>query len=276
MNLSFGFSPCPNDTFMFEPIVARRIDTEGLAFDIHLADVETLNKEAISQGPDITKLSFNAFTSVIESYQMLSSGAALGRKCGPLLISKTKFAPEDPASCQIAIPGKYTTAFLLLKYAYPQLTQFTEMVFSDIEEAVLSGQVDAGVIIHENRFTYAEKGLYCWKDLGEYWEENTGFPIPLGGIAVRRSLPETVKKTIARVIQRSVVYAMDHPDSGSSFVQSHAQEMDPAVMQAHIDLYVSQYSKVLGDEGKQAVYHLCESVLPQWNEKIKHQLFVSE
>jgi 1,4-dihydroxy-6-naphthoate synthase len=274
MTLQFGFSPCPNDTFMFEPIVSRRIDTLDLDFRIHLADVETLNIAALEGKPDVTKLSFNAFTKVKDTYQMLQSGAALGNQCGPLLISKSKHAPATLRGCRIAIPGKHTTAFLLLKYAFPASDIHIEYVFSDIEQAVLQGDVDAGVIIHENRFTYAQKGLFCWQDLGEYWEKKTGAPIPLGGIAVRRSLPDNVKRTIGKIIHQSVEYAFAHPQSGMDYIRSHAQEMDTEVMQEHINLYVNHYSRQLGEKGRKAVQVLFQSVFPNITQAELTDLFV--
>lgn len=262
MKLSFAFSPCPNDTFMFEPIIQKRIDLEGIDFEIIMQDVEQLNKAAFAQRYDISKLSFNAFTQLTDTYQLLSSGSALGRNCGPLLISKDIISPKDVSNTSIAIPGKNTTAYLLLQFAFPALTDVREMLFSDIEAAVTSDECAAGVIIHENRFTYADRGLHKIMDLGEYWETQTGSPIPLGGIAVSKNLDPVTKAKVQRIIHRSVQYAFDHPTSGLAFIKSHAQEMDEAVMFAHIDLYVNEFSKNLGDEGKKAVHTLFKIVRP--------------
>lgn len=272
MTLTFGFSPCPNDTFMFAPIVHREIDLRGYEFDIVMEDVEHLNKSALKQSLDITKLSFNAFSHVDNHYQLLQSGSALGHQCGPLLISKKPYTPGEVGQLKIAVPGYHTTAFMLLKYVFPEVYHTEEMLFSDIEQAVLIGQADAGVIIHENRFTYQQKGLYKIMDLGEYWENSTGTPIPLGGIAVRRSLPEEVKKDVDQIISDSVAYAMSHPDSGWEFIKCHAQEMDTEVMKSHIQLYVNSESRRLSEKGRQAIFTLYESL----NKSIdKKSLFVT-
>jgi len=259
MKLTFAYSPCPNDTFMFEPIVSGRIDTEGLRFEIHLADVEELNKSAFAEEYDITKLSFNAYTKLTNKYQLLNAGSALGRKCGPLLISKNAMTTDEVNTGKIAIPGENTTANFLLSFAYPDLQHKSEMIFSDIEPSVLEDRSDAGVIIHENRFTFQEKGLVQIKDLGEYWEEKTGFPIPLGGIVTRRRFTTELKQKIDRVIARSVAYALANPDSGAEYIKCHAQEMDPNVMKSHINLYVNDFSADIGKEGTAAIHHLFEN-----------------
>ena len=256
MKLTFAYSPCPNDTFMFEPIVSGRIDTEGLTFDIHLADVEELNKCAFDDTYDITKLSFNAYTRLTSQYQLLNAGSALGRKCGPLLISKKSMNPEEVKNGKIAIPGKNTTANFLLSFAYPDLKNKSEMIFSEVEASVLTEETDAGVIIHENRFTFQDRGLVQIKDLGEHWEEKTGYPIPLGGIVTRRQFTEDLKQKIDRVIARSVAYALSHPESGLEYIRLHAQEMDDDVMKSHINLYVNDFSANIGEEGKAAIHYL--------------------
>lgn len=256
MKLTFAYSPCPNDTFMFEPLVSGRIDTEGLRFEIHLADVEVLNKAAAENKFDITKLSFNAYTKLTNSYQLLNSGSALGRKCGPLLIAKTALDLDQIESSKIAIPGENTTANFLLSFAFPDIQNKTEELFSEIENSVLSEQVSAGVIIHENRFTFQNKGLVQLCDLGEYWEEKTGYPIPLGGIVTRRKFTEELKQKIDRVIARSVAYALQNPDSGMAYIKQHAQEMDETVMRSHIELYVNDFSANIGNEGKASVQFL--------------------
>lgn len=259
MKLTFAYSPCPNDTFMFEPIVSGRIDTEGIRFEFHLADVEELNKAAFQESYDITKLSFNAYTSLTSQYQLLNAGSALGRKCGPLLISKKPLTVEDIRNATIAIPGENTTANFLLSFAYPHIKEKKSMIFSDIEPTVLQDNVDAGVIIHENRFTFQDKGLIQIKDLGEHWEEKTGYPIPLGGIVTRRRFSEDLKQKIDRIIGRSVAYALANPDSGIDYIKSHAQEMDPDVMKSHINLYVNDYSANIGEDGRASIYHLFDN-----------------
>jgi 1,4-dihydroxy-6-naphthoate synthase len=255
MTLTLAFSPCPNDCFMFDAIVNRRIDLEGLEFDVRLADVEALNKAAFAGEVDVTKLSYHAYAYCAGDYVLLDAGSALGRKCGPLLISKRAIPEAEVGSgaLRIAIPGKYTTANFLLGLAFPGASNRTELLFSDIEGAVLDGRVDAGLIIHENRFTYAAKGLEKIVDLGEFWEAETGAPIPLGGIAVRRSLPDDVKQAVNRVVRRSVEYAFAHRTASLPFVREHAQEMSEEVMYQHIDLYVNEYSVDLGSEGRRAV-----------------------
>ncbi len=253
MNYELAFSPCPNDTFMFDAMVNGRIDTGGLAFDVHLADVETLNRAAMLGQYDITKLSYHAYAYVQDSYELLSAGSALGFGNGPLLVSRYPQPSELPPTLRVAIPGRYTTAVALLKAAYPQLSNLHEYVFSDIEGAVLRGEADAGVLIHEGRFTYAQRGLQLVADLGALWEQRAGMPIPLGGIAVRRSLPAPAKQHIAQLMRRSVEYALAYPDAGAAFVSEHAQEMDEQVLRQHIALYVNRFSIDLGEEGQRAV-----------------------
>lgn len=275
MKVSFAFSPCPNDTFMFEPIVNKRIDLEGLSFDIELMDVEQLNKAAESGKYDITKLSFNAFTRLTDTYQLLNSGSALGRGCGPLLISKTPISDAEIPKSKIGIPGKNTTANLLLSIAFPDALNKEDMLFSDIEEALLAEKIDAGLIIHENRFTFKAKGLLKLIDLGEYWEKTTGFPIPLGGIGVKRDLSAELKYKIDRIIHRSVAYAFAHPTSGKEYIRCHAQEMDEQVMYDHINLYVNNFSQELGDEGQEAVLELFKKLLEMKRiDKIPPDIFV--
>ncbi len=255
MKLTLAFSPCPNDCFMFDAIVNRRIDLEGLDFDVRLADIEALNTATFAGGIDVSKLSYHAFAFCADAYALLNSGSALGRNCGPLLISKREISPADVAagSVRIAIPGKFTTANFLLGLAFPKAQDKTELVFSEIESAVLSGAFDAGLIIHENRFTYADRGLRKIIDLGEFWERETGAPIPLGGIVIRRALPDDVKHTVDRLVRRSVEYAFAHRTASLPYVRQHAQEMSEEVMYKHIDLYVNDYSVDLGPEGRRAV-----------------------
>ena len=260
MKLSLGFSPCPNDCFMFDAIVNRRIDLEGLEFAARLADVEALNKAAFAGEADVTKLSYHAYAYCARAYVLLDAGSALGRNCGPLLISRRPVSREEVASgtLRIAIPGKYTTANFLLGLAFPGARDKTELVFSAIEPALLNGDYDAGLIIHENRFTYEAKGLKKIIDLGEFWERETGCPIPLGGIVINRTLPDDVKHSVNRVLRRSVEYAFAHREASLPFVREHAQEMSEEVMYQHIDLYVNKYSVDLGADGKRAVEVLFE------------------
>jgi len=254
MKLNLGFSPCPNDTFIFDALIHHKIDTEGLDFEVFFDDVETLNQKAMKGELDITKLSFHAYAYVHEQYVILDAGSALGFGVGPLLICKNhEIANNLDPELIIGIPGVYTTANFLLSIAYPQLVNKKVLLFSDIESSLLNDQIDIGLIIHENRFTYEEKGLHKIIDLGSYWETLTGFAIPLGGIVVNRSLDEAVQHKVNRLIRKSVEYAFEHPKSGLNFIKSHAQEMSEEVMYKHIGLYVNDYSVDLGYEGKKAI-----------------------
>jgi len=255
MKLSLGASPCPNDCFIFDAIVNRRIDLEGLDFELRLADVEALNRSAFAGEIDVSKLSYHAYAYCVDSYVALDAGSALGRNCGPLLISRRPVSAGDveAGALRIAIPGRYTTANFLLGFAFPAARDKTELVFSAIEGALLDGRFDAGLIIHENRFTYQAKGLRKIVDLGEYWESKTGAPIPLGGIVVKRSCSDDLKQTVNRVIRRSVEYAFAHREASLPFVRAHAQEMNEQVMYQHIDLYVNDYSIDLGPDGRRAI-----------------------
>jgi 1,4-dihydroxy-6-naphthoate synthase len=271
MNISLGFSPCPNDCFMFDALLQHQgrnaplIATEGLVFRPEMADVEALNKMAFRGQLDVTKLSYHAYAYCTDQYELLHAGSALGRKCGPLLISKREISADElqNVNLRVAIPGTYTTANFLLGLAFPQLTQKQIILFSDIENAVLNEDADAGLIIHENRFTYMEKGLRKIADLGEFWENTTGYPIPLGGIVVRKTLPSDTKRLINRVLRRSIEFAFQYPRESMSFVREHAQEMSDAVMQQHIQLYVNKFSIDLGEEGKKAVQVLFENAHKQ-------------
>jgi 1,4-dihydroxy-6-naphthoate synthase len=278
MTLTLGFSPCPNDCFMFDAMVHRRIDLEGLDFDVRMADIEALNSAAFAGGVDITKLSFHAFAYCADDYVLLDAGSALGRNCGPLLISQRPISPEEVAAgdLRIAIPGKYTTANFLLSLAFPRATDKSECLFSDIEAGVLDGRFDAGLIIHENRFTYADRGLKKIIDLGEFWESETGAAIPLGGIVISRRLPADVRQRVNRVMRRSVEYAFANRDASLPFVRANAQAMSDEVMYKHIDLYVNEYSVDLGVDGRRAVEVLFErarnsGVIPE----MKEDLFLS-
>ena len=256
MKLTLAYSPCPNDTFIFDAMVHHKVDTEGLEFEVQLHDVEALNVMAFDSKVDVTKLSYNAFLHLYKKYALLSSGSALGEKCGPLLIAKQDMIKSFNAKSLVAIPGKYTTANSLFSLAFPNNTNTKEMLFSEIEDAVLNGEVDAGVIIHENRFTFQEKGLEKLMDLGEYWEEQTQLPIPLGGIVVSKSLDSSLQKKISRVLRRSIEFAFEFPKESNEYVKQHAQEMDINVMNSHIQLYVNDYSIELGNKGRKAIYYL--------------------
>jgi 1,4-dihydroxy-6-naphthoate synthase len=240
---------------MFDAMVHGRIDCEGLEFDVRLADIEALNAAAFAGDVDITKLSFHAYAYCADDYVLLDAGSALGRNCGPLLVSKRAIPTGEVAAggLRIAIPGKYTTANFLLSLAFPGALNKAECLFSDIEDAVINGTFDAGLIIHENRFTYQERGLQKIIDLGEFWESETGAAIPLGGIVVNRRLLEEIRQRINRVMRRSVEYAFANRNASLPFVRAHAQAMSDEVMYKHIDLYVNEYSVDLGVGGRRAV-----------------------
>ncbi|PIF06398.1 MAG: 1,4-dihydroxy-6-naphthoate synthase [Draconibacterium sp.] len=253
MNLTLGFSTCPNDTYIFDAMVHQRIDTEGLSFKVKMADVEELNRDAFAGKIDITKISYHAYAHVASNYRLLTSGSALGHKNGPMVIAKSKINSSEWSKMTVAIPGKYTTANLLFGILFPKVKKVEVFLFSDIENAVTEGLVDAGVIIHENRFTYQQKGLKKIIDLGEAWEEQTATPIPLGGIAVNRSITTEMQQKINRVMKRSVEYAFAHPEASSGFVRKYAQEMEEEVMRKHIQLYVNDFTINLGELGENAV-----------------------
>ncbi|MDZ7634854.1 MAG: 1,4-dihydroxy-6-naphthoate synthase [Bacteroidales bacterium] len=256
MKLTLGFSPCPNDTFIFEAMVHGRIDTEGLEFDWFLADVEELNRRAMEGDVDITKMSYHAYARAAAGYLILDAGSALGRNNGPLVVSKKRIDTGELNDALIAIPGKYTTANLLFSIFWPAATRKREYLFSDIPGAVLSGEVDAGLIIHETRFTYEALGLKKIADTGEKWEELTGLPVPLGGIVVNRGLDEGTAARVNRTIRRSIEYAYGSPEASVSFIRKHARETDPEVTREHIELFVNSFSLSLGQEGRAAIERL--------------------
>ena len=256
MKLSMGFSPCPNDTFIFDAMVNKRIPTQGFEFDVVLEDVQTLNRWAAEGKLDITKLSFPALFDHEEKYTRLKSGGALGNGVGPLLIGRTQVVINASAGYKVAIPGENTTANFLLSFAYPQLDNKIPMLFSDIEDAVLSGVVDLGVIIHENRFTYQQKGLVKIEDLGAVWEMSQALPIPLGCIAIRSSLDTAIQQQVDVLIRESLLYAMRRYPDLPPYVAEHAQEMDEEIMRNHIELYVNEFSIDTGAEGERAIKQL--------------------
>jgi 1,4-dihydroxy-6-naphthoate synthase len=255
LKFTLGFSPCPNDTFIFDALVNKKIETEGIEFDIVLEDVEKLNQWALQAKLDITKLSFPAFFQSTDNYVLLNAGSALGKGVGPLLISKKniRYSLEDIQNSSIAIPGVNTTANLLLSFAFPQARNISPMVFSEIENAVVSGKTELGVIIHENRFTYQQKGLYKQIDLGEYWEQKMKMPVPLGAIAIKREIDKKIAWKVDGLIKKSIQYSFANYPAISEFVKQHSQEMSEAVMRQHIDLYVNNYSVDLGKTGKDAI-----------------------
>jgi 1,4-dihydroxy-6-naphthoate synthase len=256
MKLTLGFSPCPNDTFIFDALVHGRIDTEGLEFEYFLADVEELNKKAFASQVDITKISCHAYAYAAINYLILDSGSALGYGNGPLLISKHLIDPGKLINARIAIPGKYTTANLLFSIAWPQALNRKEYLFSDIEDALLRDEADAGLIIHETRFTYQKRGLHKIADLGEFWESLTGLPIPLGMIVINRRIPEDIALKVNRILRRSIEFAIDDSMASRDFVTSNAQEMDATVMNNHIKLFVNNFSLNLGSDGRKALKEL--------------------
>jgi 1,4-dihydroxy-6-naphthoate synthase len=273
MKLTLGFSPCPNDTFIFDAMVHGRIDTEGLEFDYLLSDVEELNHRAFSGKLDITKISCFAYAFTARNYLILDSGSALGHRNGPLLISKRKIYESELISSRIAIPGNYTTANLLLSIAWPGANNKTEYLFSDIEDAILKDKVDAGLIIHETRFTYHKKGLQKIADLGEYWHNLTNLPIPLGMIVINRRIGNDIALKVNRIIRRSLEFAYHDSIASYDFVTSNAKEMDSTVMNNHIKLFVNKYTLNLGKEGKKAISELFriaggKGIIPEMPEQI--------
>ncbi len=264
--MTLGFSSCPNDTFIFDALVNHKIDTSGLEFDVKLEDVQTLNEWAKEGRLDVSKISYGVLPLILEQYAVLNSGGALGKGVGPLLIARHKMqdtvdgqiSREEINKMRIAIPGINTTAHLLFSLAFPEAGNKQFHVFHEIEDLVLQETVHAGVIIHENRFTYQQRGLEKLMDLGEYWEQQTKVPIPLGGIVVKRTIDTGIALQIDQLIRKSVDYAFANYPQLTDYVKQHAQEMSEAVMRQHIDLYVNNYSIDLGAAGKTAVYKLLE------------------
>ncbi|MEO8404520.1 MAG: 1,4-dihydroxy-6-naphthoate synthase [Chitinophagaceae bacterium] len=268
MKFTLGFSPCPNDTFIFDALVNQKIDTEGFEFNAILEDVETLNQWTLQGKLDITKLSFPAFFRATDKYVMMNSGSALGKGVGPLLVTNSKFKSQKSKNeaelveeAAIALPGINTTANLLFSFAYPKATNKKFMIFSAIEDAVVNGEADLGVIIHENRFTYQQKGLHKVTDLGEHWEEKMKAPIPLGGIVIKRNMEKDIQLKVDRLIRKSLEYAFANYPLVTDYVKAHSQAMSEEVMRKHIDLYVNNYSIDLGSDGKKAIQTLYDVFL---------------
>jgi 1,4-dihydroxy-6-naphthoate synthase len=252
-SLTLGYSPCPNDTFIFHALVHGLVDTRGFTFHERLEDVETLNRLALDGELDISKISYHLLGFIRDDYCLLRSGGALGRGCGPLVVAGKLTGMEELKGKRIAVPGRFTTASLLLRLFDPALDNIVYLPFHEIMGAVVRGEVDAGVIIHESRFTYAGLGLTKLLDLGEWWEQETGHPIPLGGIVARRALGAAKVNAIDRTLKASVEFALAHPDVASTYIRSHSQEMSDEVCAAHIGLYVNRFSVELGTEGETAI-----------------------
>lgn len=255
MRLTLGFSPCPNDTFIFDALVNGKIDTGGLEFDAVLEDVETLNQWALEGRLDITKLSFPAFFRSMDKYTLLNAGSALGKGVGPLLIRNkgAGISNKEVRDQLILIPGLNTTANLLLSFAYPEAKNKQPMLFSEIEDQVLSGFAELGVIIHESRFTYKQKGLEKVADLGETWEQRMNVPVPLGGIAVSKRIENDIAVKADSLVRKSLEYAFQHYPLVTDYVKEHSQTMSEEVMRQHIELYVNDFSLDLGPDGKKAI-----------------------
>jgi 1,4-dihydroxy-6-naphthoate synthase len=255
--IQIGFSPCPNDTFIFDALVHKKIDTGDLNFEPVLADVETLNEWAMNQKLAITKLSYGVLPLVLNHYRLLNSGSALGTGVGPLLVKRKEDSELKVEENLVAIPGEHTTAHLLFSLAYPEAKNKIFLRYDDIENFVIEGK-GYGVIIHENRFTYQDKGLVKIKDLGDYWEQQTGQPIPLGGIVIDKNIDKSLQRRIDELIKKSIEYSFSNYPTLSQYVKGNAQEMSEDVMRKHINLYVNSYSLNLGDEGRKAVKKLLE------------------
>lgn len=256
MKFTLGYSPCPNDTFIFEALVNQRIDTEGLTFEVVMEDVEKLNLMAIKGELDFTKISIGAYASAHLHYAILNAGSALGRGVGPLLVARGPIDPKSASTIVIAIPGKFTTANLLLSTFFPEYTNKVEMLFNSISGSVLKNQTDAGLLIHEGRFTYEKEGLVKIFDLGEVWEHSMHVPLPLGCIAGHRRLDEKIRSQVDQLIRRSVEFAFQNPSVSHPYIKEHASEMDEVVIQNHIALYVNEFSLDLGVEGQRAIAFL--------------------
>lgn len=256
--LTLGFSPCPNDTYIFHALIHGLVDAGGLRFRERLEDVETLNRLVLDGALELSKISYHLLGFVRDDYVLLRSGGALGRGCGPLVVARDDRPMESLRRGRVAVPGRHTTACLLLRLFDPTLEHLVFMPFHEIMGAVARGEVDAGVIIHESRFTFADLGLVRLLDLGEWWERTTGHPIPLGGIVARRSIGRETAATVERALRASIEYAQEHPDVSLPYIRSHSQEMSDEVCASHIGLYVNRFSVDLGAEGEEAVHTLLD------------------
>lgn len=251
--LSLGYSPCPNDTFIFYALTHGRIATPGFSVAEQLADVETLNQLAIDGQLDLTKISYHALGHLRDRYVLLHSGGALGRGCGPLVIAPEETSMQALHGKRIAVPGKLTTANLLLQLYGTGFDNLLVVPFDQIMPSLNRGEADAGVIIHESRFTYRESGFHEILDLGAWWESDTGLPIPLGGILARRDLGSETIRAVDEAIGASLEYAREHASEPRGYIRDHAQELDDQVIDAHIDLYVNDFTLDLGEQGVAAV-----------------------
>ncbi|HRW20761.1 MAG TPA: 1,4-dihydroxy-6-naphthoate synthase [Bacteroidales bacterium] len=258
-NFNLGISPCPNDTFIFYALINNKIDTKGFKFNVVFKDVEQLNYMALEGGLDICKLSYHAFAKASKQYQLLKSGGAFGIKNGPMIVSKSKIYPDEIPYIKIAVPGLNTTAMMLLQLTYPDIKEPEIYVFNEIEDAVLSNQCDAGLLIHESRFTYQNKGLVRVLDLGELWYKNHHLPVPLGGISIKREIDSSIKLLINNLIKKSIDYASKNTEEAIRFAKQYASNMDTNIMLKHIDLYVNEFSLDVSTKGKEAVLFLFES-----------------
>lgn len=264
MKISLAYSPCPNDCFIFDAIANNRIDTKGFQFEIHLADVEQLNNSALNYNKgksfDICKLSFATLMQCTNKYSLLASGGAMGFNCGPLLIAKNKIDINSivEKNLRVAIPGENTTANFLLKTLIPNIKNKQTVLFSEIEDGILNGDFDAGIIIHENRFTYLQKGLQKIMDLGEEWQNKTSMPIPLGGIGIKKSISLNVQIEIRNIIKESIIYAFKNPIASKKYIKENAQEMEDDIIQKHINLYVNEFSIDINEEAFKGIKYFFE------------------
>lgn len=258
MQLSLGFSPCPNDTFIFNALVNGLLRPAGLTLRSELHDVETLNQMAFKEQLDLTKLSTYAWLKVKDRYRLLSSGGAMGYGCGPVVVASKHLAREDMVSCRIVLPGEWTTAHLLFRLWAPEASQRRFAAYNRIFDTLRAGEADCGVIIHESRFTFESAGFQAVVDLGAWWEEQTGLPIPLGCIAAHKRLPIQIVDQLEGLIRQSIVLADENPDQALPYIRTYAQEMTSQVLRAHIDTFVNEFSLDLGAKGQQAIAALAD------------------
>lgn len=263
MKIDVCISPCPNDTFMFHALLNGLIDTGDLELTPHFADIESINESLVAGDVTVSKFSYAILPLICDNYRVLNSGSALGCGNGPLLVGKEGVKKDNLRGLRVAVPGKYTTANMLMDKMFPEVTDKPEFIFSDIADAVQSGEVDAGVLIHEGRFTYQNCGLSLIADLGLEWEVYCGMPLPLGGIAVSRELPYEIQRELTILLRQSIRYAQENPSASCDWIKFHAQEMDEEVIGQHINLFVNRYSEELGEEGRNAVKILAGHHIPE-------------